>query len=291
MPWFKIDDGLPTSRKVLSIPRRDRLAAVGLWSLAGAWCAKELTDGAVPAYMIGELGGTERLAEALVTAALWSRTSTGYRFHAWDEYQPAKSEVVAKREKNAEKLRNWRARNQGGNHDVTGGVTGLQNGSEVVRNPAPDPTPPDPTLLSTSPSDADASDAGKYSDEVKELCELLAAAVRANGHKVNVVGAKWWAACERLMRLDGYSAEQIAIIIRWSTADEFWSANIRSMPTLREKFSQLKARRNQQLEKQKSGPRRLTNAEMALAEYQEIYGGDSDGREGNQAALDQGLSA
>ena len=29
MAWFKVDDGFYTSHKVLSIPREDRLAAVG----------------------------------------------------------------------------------------------------------------------------------------------------------------------------------------------------------------------------------------------------------------------
>lgn len=81
----------------------------------------------------------------------------------------------------------------------------------------------------------------KYPVDVYHLCDALAAAVKANGHKVGVVGEKWWAACDRLMRLDGYTAEQIDWMIRWSTSDEFWSANIRSMPTLREKFSTLVA--------------------------------------------------
>ena len=39
MAWFKVDDGFHSSRKVLSIPRRSRLAAIGAWTIAGAWCA------------------------------------------------------------------------------------------------------------------------------------------------------------------------------------------------------------------------------------------------------------
>ena len=86
-----------------------------------------------------------------------------------------------------------------------------------------------------------ASDAlpSKYTPSVSRLCDLLAEKVRANGHKVGTVGEKWWAACDRLMRLDGYTAEQIEWMIHWSTSNEFWAANIRSMPTLREKFSTL----------------------------------------------------
>lgn len=79
------------------------------------------------------------------------------------------------------------------------------------------------------------------SNDVVRLCDLLAEAVRANGHKVGVVGQTWHAACDRLIRLDGYTPHQVEWIIRWATSDEFWAANIRSMPTLREKFSTLVA--------------------------------------------------
>lgn len=102
---------------------------------------------------------------------------------------------------------------------------------------------------STSTSDASgADDAEEFSAEVLELCELLAELVRANGHKVGTVGKKWWQACDRLMRLDEYTADQVRVMIRWSTADEFWATNIRSMPTLREKFSTLRGQRNRQLQ-------------------------------------------
>jgi hypothetical protein len=145
MTWFKVDDGLPSSRKVLGIPRRDRLAAIGLWTLAGAWSAKELQDGAVPSYMIVELGATRRVAEALVTAGLWSRTSSGYSFVNWEDFQPTKADVLSAREKNAEKLRKWRQRNRDRDQGETESVTGLQDGSDEVRNPAPVPARPVPT--------------------------------------------------------------------------------------------------------------------------------------------------
>ncbi|QYF98482.1 helix-turn-helix domain-containing protein [Microbacterium sp. PAMC21962] len=88
-------------------------------------------------------------------------------------------------------------------------------------------------------SDVASDDLPKYSSEIIRLCDLLASHVRANGHKVGVVGETWHAACDRLIRLDGYTVEQVEWMIRWATADEFWAANIRSMPTLREKFSTL----------------------------------------------------
>lgn len=95
---------------------------------------------------------------------------------------------------------------------------------------------------STSTSDADASDGGEFAPDVIRLCSLLAELVASNGHPVKTVGPTWWNACERLFRLDGYTADQVEWVMRWATANEFWSSNIRSMPKLREKFSELKAR-------------------------------------------------
>lgn len=133
-----------------------------------------------------------------------------------------------------------------------GSGKGLSKGSEN-----------DPSLLTPysllhdsilpSPSDAEASDEGseEFADEVKDLCSTLADLVKANGHPVGTVGVTWWRACERLIRIDGYTVEQIDWVMRWATANEFWSSNIRSMSKLREKFSELKARAL--AEKQRAG--------------------------------------
>jgi hypothetical protein len=100
MPWFKVDDGFSTSRKVISIPRRDRLAAVGLWTMAGNFAAKELTDGHVPAYVLDDLGATPELIDLLVASGLWDRDEQGeIWFHDWCEYQPSASEYREKQAK------------------------------------------------------------------------------------------------------------------------------------------------------------------------------------------------
>ena len=112
MAWFKIDDGFYSSRKVLSIPRNVRLQAIGIWTLAGAWSAKELTDGIVPGYVLEELGCTTRIREALIEASLWldqavtkpspsvdqaltnaSSPLEPVAFHDWNVYQPTRAQV------------------------------------------------------------------------------------------------------------------------------------------------------------------------------------------------------
>ncbi|WP_440708797.1 hypothetical protein [Herbiconiux sp. YIM B11900] len=94
----------------------------------------------------------------------------------------------------------------------------------------------DPSL-----SEPDGSDSG-FSADVHRLCDLLADLIRLNGNKVGTVGKVWWTACDRLVRIDGYTPQQVEWVMRWSQANEFWQGNVLSMPKLREKFDQLKTR-------------------------------------------------
>jgi hypothetical protein len=104
MPWFKVDDGFSTSRKVIQIPRRDRFQAIGLWLMAGNFAAKELTDGHIPAYVLDEIGAPEELVDLLISVGLWDCDEQGeIWFHDWCEYQPSASEYREKRREVSEK--------------------------------------------------------------------------------------------------------------------------------------------------------------------------------------------
>ena len=113
MTWFRVDDKFPTSPKVMRIPRRHRLAAIGLWATAGAWAAGQLQDGVVPAYMVEEWTDDLELAEALVKAGLWDETDDGFVFHDWADWQPTRAQVHARRESERRRKENWRAQKAG----------------------------------------------------------------------------------------------------------------------------------------------------------------------------------
>lgn len=120
MPWFRVDDGFSSSRQVLSITKRQRAAAVGLWTLAGAWSAHELTDGYVPDYMLSELAGTRGSAECLVAAGLWDQMENGYVFRQWSKYNPTADQVRSDRAAAREKKRRQR-RDAAGKYAETDG--------------------------------------------------------------------------------------------------------------------------------------------------------------------------
>jgi len=244
MAWFKVDDKLHSAPKLLSIPRKYRLAALGLWTISGSWSADQLTDGKVPDYMVEEWGGTKTLVEWLVKSGLWVKVDDASQFKNWGEYQPTRADIEAEREKNREKLRKWRERNQGSNSDVTG----LQTGFEPDSNPAPDPTRPDPTPI----EEAKASSV-EIREDVQGLCELLANLIEANGSKRPKINKTWTDSARRMIDLDDREPERAANLIRWSQANMFWRKNILSMPTFREKYDQLRLAALEDWEKNKAG--------------------------------------
>jgi hypothetical protein len=98
--------------------------------------------------MIREWGAPPAAPDALVDAGLWERTSDGYLFYNWHEYQPSKQDVDAERSASRERMRDLRAKRKGKKpleQAEVGDVFGrtVPNRSESVRNP--DPTRPDPT--------------------------------------------------------------------------------------------------------------------------------------------------
>jgi len=115
MTWFRLDDGFADHPKVL----RCSLAAIGLWSKAGAWCAKHLTDGSVPSAAVSALGGSKRLADELVAADLWRREDGGYVFHEWLDHQPSRGQVIAKRVATRERVTAHRERSNAARNSVT----------------------------------------------------------------------------------------------------------------------------------------------------------------------------
>lgn len=100
MTWFRVDDKFHDHPKVRKL-RGDKLAAAGLWSLAGSWSSDNLTDGFVPTEIVQRFDPEERYAERLVEVGLWLPAErdgeTGYTFHQWGERQPTRQSVEDRR--------------------------------------------------------------------------------------------------------------------------------------------------------------------------------------------------
>lgn len=147
MPWFRVDDQLPNLVTTTRIPRTHRRAAVGLWVLAGAWSAGQLTDGHIPEYMLEELSGTPEDADWLVRAGFWALAEDGWRFIDWAPDQPLRAAVLEQRRKNAEKVSKWRARNRVTASVTNSGDNSVSDGSVTLPPSRPDPDPSTPSSL------------------------------------------------------------------------------------------------------------------------------------------------
>jgi hypothetical protein len=76
--------------------------------------------------------------------------------------------------------------------------------------------------------------------DAERLCSLLADRIEGNGSKRPTITDRWRDAARLMIDKDGRTEEQIAWLIEWCQRDEFWRANVLSMPKLREKFDQLR---------------------------------------------------
>lgn len=78
-----------------------------------------------------------------------------------------------------------------------------------------------------------------FSSDVHRLCGLLADLIAEDGTDRPDVSARWLTDCERLMRLDKKTPEQVERAIRWSQADPFWSTVVLSPASLRKNYLKL----------------------------------------------------
>ncbi|MGP5484397.1 hypothetical protein ACTXMZ_15585 [Brachybacterium alimentarium] len=100
-------------------------------------------------------------------------------------------------------------------------------------------------------------------EDVERVCNVLADLVQenaSNGQRPTITKG-WRDAARLLIDKDGRTVEQIEWLSRWVQADDFWVANVRSMPKLREKFEQLV-----QTAKRSGTPKVDKAAQMILAD-------------------------
>ena len=76
--------------------------------------------------------------------------------------------------------------------------------------------------------------------EAARLCQILSDLIVANGSKKPIVGEAWLTEARRLLTLDKRPFAEAEQVLRWSQADQFWKANVLSMPKFREKYDQLR---------------------------------------------------
>jgi hypothetical protein len=88
--------------------------------------------------------------------------------------------------------------------------------------------------------------AGQKADDAlnpicQELLEQIDAGIVANGFKAPTARREQLAAIDRMLRIDGKTADEIRTMIEWSMSHDFWAANIRSAVKLRKHYETMAA--------------------------------------------------
>lgn len=175
MTWFRVDDGFGDHPKVDALgdgPCRD--AAIALWTLAGAWAARHLTDGYVSAGRVERIGVKNpiKAAAELVRVGLWDATDDGYQFRNWNEYQPTRAKVEAERGKTADRVRRFRTANDSApSDDVTRESRRDDESCNAVTSPLVTPPPSRPVPSRPKERESDAREGSPQKPET--LAEAL----------------------------------------------------------------------------------------------------------------------
>lgn len=132
MPWVRLDDGMYTHPKVISLTPSAR------WLFVAGICYanQNATDGFISrsaAEGVGMIRQSGRAVAELVSAGLWERSGSGYVIHDYHDYQPSRDKILADRRAAAQRQQRWRTGDRGpesGGLDRAGGAgrNGARNG-------------------------------------------------------------------------------------------------------------------------------------------------------------------
>lgn len=261
--WMRVDDGLHAHRKTRAVTkshpdkRRDA-SPMGLWVLAGSWAAQNGTDGWVPEDELDRWDDDwPDLVPRLIGAGYWwphvRDGEKGYGFTDWHDYNDP-ADMASKAGTYGNHVR-WHvnekrvdpecehcpkepddrgeiAPESGGDRGAISGGDGVPIAPAIaLPNPNPNPNPTRTPLVSAIEP---------IRDDVERLCEHLASRIEANGAKRPTITKGWRDAARLMLDRDERSETEIHGAIDWCQADEFWRANVLSMPKLREKYDQLR---------------------------------------------------
>lgn len=190
MVWQRIDDQFGVSQKVIRIPRKRRQQVIGLWTLAGNYSVRALTDGVIEEHELEELDAKEVDVAELIRVGLWHGPSHrcsacprpptgGVVVHDFLDYNFSRQQVMADREKERVRKAAQRAkRSPGGTPDGTPDGSDPVSGEPVPSRPDPVPSP-----LTDTPHEPQSGPVGDGSPKGLEGGEVVSLQARAAGIK------------------------------------------------------------------------------------------------------------
>ena len=235
------------------------------------WCRRGETDGVIPrAYADRRWGydtytsrttnpDTRRSTDPITELrtnhpdrpSLEVSETGDYVLRDFLEHQDSKEQSDARRARNSANIRRrWERRdttrdtsrttNPDTSRSTSGNTEKEKEKEEVLRTSKLSPTtsergrarddedPPEPTPIVEPRPDVDA------------VCDAMAASVQRRTGRAPRVTAAWRTQARLMIDRDGRSVEEITRVIDWAEGNDFWRANVLSVPKLRQKFDTLR---------------------------------------------------
>lgn len=219
-----------TDEKIVELDFADRLLFIGLWNFADDQGYLDLRPKRIkmqvfPGDDYDVLGGLKRLWESSLLSLYETDQGVVVSVKHWQRHQrvsnPARERFKAH---DLHVLDEW-----------PDDVQSPREGSRVLGKGREGKG-------STSSSEiADAiPDAAADREDATRLCDHLATRIATNTGKRPEVGKRWLDAARLIIDRDEFTEAQVHWLIDKCQDDEFWRANILSMPKLREKATQLR---------------------------------------------------
>ena len=226
--WAKISVDYAEDAKIIRVGVEAEL----LFVRSICWCKKQNT-GFIPDVLLARIGFGLRnlpdLAEALVAVELWCAVDGGWLIPKFEEWQSVNTSEKAK---HANHLR-WHKKKPNpdcawcsSHSSQVGSQVGMVEHSQTISRVEKSR---EETISATS-------------EDAHKLCELLAQKMIANGCKTPNISNRWIADMDKIIRIDGHSAEEVEAVIAWCQQDSFWCSNILSPTKLRTQFDALRLR-------------------------------------------------
>lgn len=170
MAYFDVEDSIAECPEVMRIPKRYRLAAVGLWAMCGGWLTRHGgEDRFVPDAVVKQYGGTTNLVAWLVVAELVQVAPGGVAYSLRRCHVMAPQRAQADRTSNAERQRRHREKQK---HPPPPAETEQRNGvTNAPRNGDHNAKVTEPLVLTLKRNASGAVEHAAYVSDAREFEE------------------------------------------------------------------------------------------------------------------------
>jgi hypothetical protein len=193
-------------------------------------------------------------AEALVREGLWLDEGTHYLIRSWDKWQDEHDAAAVRKAQDRERKRRKRAEDRG---RASGDMSAGQ--SADVPPDTSEPRPESPPLDREGEGETERTSGQPAAPprlDVEQVCSAVVSAEAAKGSKKPLVTEAWRTQARLMLDADKRELAEVLNVIEWTRDHQFWRANVRSVPKLREQFDTLRLQRLSEIEK-----RRLVSGE------------------------------